>query len=100
MPSYTLRNIKTKKERDVFCSWTELQDLLNEDPNLIQKVTAPKIVSGVGSFLSPLLDLGTGFNLFFINDTLHYFFQLKKIYLSYQIIFLLDLLAFPHEAVF
>ena len=52
MPSYTLRNIKTKQEQDVFCTWIELQDLLNEDPNLIQKITAPKIVSGVGSLLS------------------------------------------------
>ena len=50
MPSYTLRNIKTKKEQDVFCSWTELQEL--EDNNLIQKLAVPKIVSGVGSLLS------------------------------------------------
>ena len=52
MPSYTLRNIKTKKEQDVFCSWTELQELLKEDNNLIQKLAVPKIVSGVGSLLS------------------------------------------------
>ena len=52
MPSYTLRNIKTKEERDVFCSYTELQDLLKEDPTLVQKLTTPKIVSGVGSLLS------------------------------------------------
>jgi len=54
MPSYTLRNIKTKEERDVFCSYTELQDLLKEDPTLVQKLTTPKIVSGVGSLLSKI----------------------------------------------
>ena len=52
MPSYTLRDIKTKKERDVFCSYTELQEILKKDPKLVQKLTTPKIVSGVGSLLS------------------------------------------------
>jgi hypothetical protein len=52
MPSYTLRDIKTKKERDVFCSWTELQEILKEDPKLVQKLTTPITVSGVGSLLS------------------------------------------------
>ena len=52
MPSYTLRDIKTKKERDVFCSYTELQEILKDDPQLVQKLTTPKIVSGVGSLLS------------------------------------------------
>jgi|TARA_R100000541_G_scaffold49960_1_gene57143 hypothetical protein len=52
MPSYTLRNIKTKEERDVFCSYTELLEILKEDPTLVQKLTTPKIVSGVGSLLS------------------------------------------------
>ena len=52
MPSYTLRNIKTKEERDVFCSYTELLVILEEDPSLVQKLTTPKILSGVGSLLS------------------------------------------------
>ena len=52
MPSYTLRDIKTKKERDVFCSYTELQEILKNDPQLVQKLTTPKIISGVGSLLS------------------------------------------------
>ena len=52
MPSYTLRDIKTKKERDVFCSYTELQEILKNDPKLVQKLTTPIIVSGVGSLLS------------------------------------------------
>tara|TARA_R100001377_G_scaffold32864_1_gene17902 strand:- start:341 stop:574 length:234 start_codon:yes stop_codon:yes gene_type:complete len=52
MPSYTLRNIKTKAERDVVCSWKDLQEMLAADNQLIQKLTTPKIVSGVGSLLS------------------------------------------------
>lgn len=46
MPSYTLRNIKTKEEHDVFCTWSEMQELLELDSNLIQKLTAPKVISG------------------------------------------------------
>jgi len=46
MPSYTLRNIKTKEESDVFCSYPELKELLELDSNLIQKLSTPKIISG------------------------------------------------------
>lgn len=46
MPEYTIRDIKTKKEFDVNCTWTEMQDLLNENPNLVQKLSTPKIISG------------------------------------------------------
>jgi hypothetical protein len=54
MPSYTLRNIKTKEEHDVFCTYTELKELLELDSSLIQKLTAPKIISGVsGSIKVP-----------------------------------------------
>ena len=54
MPSYTLRNIKTKEEHDVFCTWLEMQELLKLDSNLIQKLTAPKIIGGVsGSIKVP-----------------------------------------------
>jgi len=56
MPSYTLRDIKTKKERDVFCSWTQLQELLKEDNNLIQKLAVPKIVHDTGSLLARTSD--------------------------------------------
>ena len=52
MPSYTLRNIKTKAERDVVYSWKDLQEMLAADNQLIQKLTTPKIVYGVGSLLS------------------------------------------------
>mgnify|MGYP006095730227 FL=1 len=46
MPSYTLRNIKTKEETDVFCSYPELKELLELDSSLIQKLSTPKIIAG------------------------------------------------------
>ena len=46
MPQYTMRDIKTKEEFEVTCTWTEMQELLNENPNLVQKLSTPKIISG------------------------------------------------------
>ena len=46
MPQYTMRDIKTKEELEVTCTWTEMQELLNENPNLVQKLSTPKIISG------------------------------------------------------
>ena len=52
MPEYTIKNEKTLEEIDVVCSYSELQILLSEDADLIQKLSAPKIVSGVGGLYS------------------------------------------------
>jgi len=46
MPQYTMRDIKTKEEFEVTCTWTEMQELLNENTNLVQKLSTPKIISG------------------------------------------------------
>lgn len=46
MPQYTMRDIKTKEEFEVTCTWIEMQELLNENPNLVQKLSTPKIISG------------------------------------------------------
>jgi len=51
MPTYTLKDIKTQHTWDVVCSWNELQVTLDEMPDVIQVLTAPKIVSGTGSLL-------------------------------------------------
>ena len=51
MPTYTLKDIKTQHTWDVVCSWNELQVTLDEMPDVIQVLTAPKIVSGTGSIL-------------------------------------------------
>jgi|GEM_PF-973389 hypothetical protein len=45
MPVYTLEDLKTKQRHDVTCSWDELQTMLNEQPDVKQVLSAPKIVS-------------------------------------------------------
>ena len=52
MPTYTLRNKSTKESFDVICKWNELKEMLDLDPNLVQMLTTPTIVSQVGSLLS------------------------------------------------
>ena len=52
MPNYTLRNIKTKENFIVNCTYTQLQDILNGDSDLIQMLVMPAIVGGAGSLLS------------------------------------------------
>ena len=49
MPTYKLRNKKSQEITEVFCNWKALQEMLNNDPDLVQMLTTPKIVSGVGS---------------------------------------------------
>ena len=49
MPQYTIKNKQTEEEVDVVCSWSDLQEALAEDKDLVQKVCAPKIISGVGT---------------------------------------------------
>lgn len=63
MPSYTLKDTKTNDIWDVICSYDELQVILNEMPNVVQMLSTPKIVSGVGSLQSKV---PSGFN-----DLLH-----------------------------
>ena len=52
MPNYTLRNIKTKEKFIVNCTYTQLQDKLNQDSDLVQMLVMPAIVGGAGSLLS------------------------------------------------
>lgn len=56
MPMYTLRDTATAHEWDVVCSYEELQLILNEMPDVIQKLSAPKIVSGVGNIINKTPD--------------------------------------------
>tara|TARA_B100001996_G_C18460274_1_gene515783 strand:+ start:168 stop:404 length:237 start_codon:yes stop_codon:yes gene_type:complete len=49
MPTYTLRNKKTHERLEIFCNWSELQETLKKDPDLVMVLTTPKIISGVGS---------------------------------------------------
>ena len=43
MPTYTIRNKEFGTERDVFCTWSELQEMLKNE-SLEQVITAPAIV--------------------------------------------------------
>lgn len=45
MPTYTLKDLKTNDQWEVICSWSELQTILNEQPDVKQVLVAPKIVS-------------------------------------------------------
>ena len=51
MPTYTLKNTKTNETYDVFCKYSELQELLKID-GVEQVLSTPLIVTGVGSLLS------------------------------------------------
>lgn len=44
MPTYGIRNKKTKEEYEVICSWNELQNIL-EDEDLEQMLSTPKFVT-------------------------------------------------------
>lgn len=52
MPQYTIRNTKTEETDNVVMSFDALQEHLNDNPDWVQVITAPKIVSGVGGVLS------------------------------------------------
>lgn len=56
MPTYTLRDIKTRQEWDIVCSYEELQRTLDELPDVIRVLSTPKIVTGVGSLHSKVPD--------------------------------------------
>jgi len=43
MPTYTIRNKEFGTEKDVFCTWSELQEILKNE-SLEQVITAPAIV--------------------------------------------------------
>ena len=56
MPTYVLKNKETEEQFEVFCQWTDLQKMLEDDKNLTQVITAPKIVSGIGNLHSKVPD--------------------------------------------
>ncbi len=44
MPVYTLRDIKTRQEHDVTCTYDELQQILDAQPDLIKVLSTPNFV--------------------------------------------------------
>ena len=49
MPTYALKNKETEEYFEVFCSYEDLQNILNEDSTLTHIIQAPKLVTQVGS---------------------------------------------------
>lgn len=49
MPTYTLKDIKSNQTWDIVCSWKDLQVKLDEMPDLIHVITAPKIIGERGT---------------------------------------------------
>jgi hypothetical protein len=41
MPTYTLKDIKTQQQWDVVCSYDELQNTLDNSPDLIRVLSTP-----------------------------------------------------------
>ena len=59
MPTYTIINKSNGEEREVFCSYSQLEKMLAEDDNLQQKLTTPGFVP---SSMSTLRRAGSGWS--------------------------------------
>ena len=49
MPIYTFYNKKTKKEFDDMMTIAEMEEYMDKNPHIVQRITGLNIVSGVGS---------------------------------------------------
>lgn len=56
MPIYTLKDMKTAEVWEVQCSYDELQKTLDCMPDIIQVLSAPKIVSVIGNTVNKTPD--------------------------------------------
>ena len=56
MPTYTIKNNETDEYFEVFCTYDDLKNMLNEDNTLSQVIQAPKLVTQAGSTLSKTSD--------------------------------------------
>ena len=52
MPTYTIKDVKENQEWEVICSWNELQEILDTNPNLKQGLSTPVSVSMTGNTVS------------------------------------------------
>lgn len=46
MPTYTLKDMKTQEQWDVVCSYDELQNTLDNSPDLIRVLSSPNFSYG------------------------------------------------------
>ena len=49
MPTYTVKDIKTQELWDIDCSWDDLQEMLDNSPDLIKVLSTPNFVSSTKS---------------------------------------------------
>ena len=49
MPLYTVKDLKTNSQWDVTCSYDELQEMLDNSPDLIKVLTVPNFSSSGGT---------------------------------------------------
>ena len=52
MPIYTVMHKKTGKEKDLMCSFDDLEKYLKENPNWSKVITAPNIVGHTGNVIN------------------------------------------------
>ena len=58
MPTYTLSRKSTGEQWDEFCSYDELNKILEQDEDIVRQLSTPLIVSGVGGVLVKLMMVG------------------------------------------
>lgn len=52
MPTYTVKNEKTGEAKDIFCSYTELENYLKENPDWGREFNAPALVTHTGNMIN------------------------------------------------
>ena len=63
MPTYILRDTKTDEQFEEFCSWSELQEFLKQNPKYTQVPTAAALVGDHVMGVGPKIDDGFKENL-------------------------------------
>lgn len=52
MPTYTLMHKETGEEKDIFCSYDELKEHLENNPDWSKVITAPALVTNTGNVIN------------------------------------------------
>lgn len=47
MPGYIIRNDATGEVTEIFCSYDEMKELVNTNPDLTNIITAPDVIGGL-----------------------------------------------------
>lgn len=52
MPTYTVMHKETSEEKDIFCSYDELKEFLDNNPDWSKVITAPNLVTHTGNVIN------------------------------------------------